>query len=643
MYELLKEPIKIGRLQLKNRLVMSPMGINLGAPLGGVTDDLIAFYEARAQGGIGLIITEVTRIEGGAGISDPCQLAAYRPGDIAELQRLVDAVHRWDTKLFIQLQHPGRAASSWLTGIQPVAPSALASPLGGEMPRALSLEECQDMIERFVNAAYIVQAAGADGVELHAAHGYLINQFLSPAMNFREDKYGGPFENRMRFILEIIEGIKQSCGKDFPISVRINAEEVLSGGIDLKEAAQIARGLEEAGASLINVSCYSKACIEPGTYPQGWKKYMAQGIRDVVSIPVLSVCNIKEPGPAEALLKEGICDLIGLGRALLADPDWPQRAFSGREKEIRTCIGCLVCFDEICKLRRIRCAVNPLTGRERDYANPKINGAGRRVIVVGAGPAGIQAALTLKKRDFYPILFDENDTLGGSLNIADKGHGKEKITRLVEGLQTQIEKAGIEMHLGREITIEDLEVLKPEAIFLACGADPLVPPVLGVEGDRVVSAESVLLGKSLPQGRVVIIGSGMTGLETAEVLALRGCQVTLVEMLDSLGKGVYPTVISDIMNRILPLGTQVLLEHRLTKIGEKEVELLRLTDNEGIKLSVDWVILAVGVIPRLKLRAACEGRFDCLYLIGDGAQPGRILEATGDAQAKSFVFDINME
>lgn len=641
MYERLKSPLKIGKLTLPNRLAMTAMGVNLGKPEGGVTDDLIKFYEARARGGVGLIITEVTRIEGGAGISDPCQMAAYRPGDILELQRLANTVHRWNTRLFIQLQHPGRAASSWVTGTQPVAPSAVASPMGGETPRALSLAECRDMVARFVNAAHIAQMAGMDGVELHGAHGYLINQFLSPAMNFREDEYGGNFDNRMRFILEILKGIRETCGLHFPVSVRINAQEALPGGIDQKEANRIALALEKAGADMINVSCYTEGCIEPGTYPQGWKKHLAHGVKQTLSIPVLSVCNIKEPEAAEQLLAEGVCDLAGLGRALLADPDWVRKAFSGREDEIRPCIGCLSCFGEICSLKRINCAVNPLTGHEREYEQPLINGKGRKVVVVGGGPAGIQAALTLRERGFAPILFDENAEPGGALNIADKGYGKDKITRLTQSLHTQMQKAGIVLRLGERATAQSLDALKPAGVFFACGAEPFLPPVEGIYGKQVVTAESVLLGQTDPANRVVVIGGGMTGLETAEVLALKGCQVTIVEMMDTLGIGTYPTVVSDIMGRLLPHGTQVLLGHKLTRIDGNQVELLRLADSQSVTVAADWVVMAVGVTPRRSLAESCGEQFEHCQVIGDASKPGRILEAMQDAQGKAFVFDTN--
>lgn len=641
MYDLLQKPFTLKCLKLKNHLVMSPMGINLGAPDGGVTDELLAFYEARARGGVGLIISEVTRIEGGPGISDPCQMASYRPSDVAGIQRLADMLHRYGTRLFIQLQHPGRAASSLIAGTQPVAPSAVASPMGGELPRALTEEECDELVMRFVNAARIAQMGGADGVELHAAHGYLINQFISPAMNMRTDGYGGSFEKRMRFAVDILRGIRQQCGSGFPVSVRINAEESLPGGIDIAQAQQIAAVLEKNGADLINVSCYTEGCIEPGTYPQGWKRHMAQAIKQAVSIPVLAVCNIKGPQIAEDLLNEGVCDLIGLGRALLADPEWPRKAFSGRESEIRTCIGCLSCFQEICKLRSIRCAVNPCAGREREYSSLPSRGEGQTVAVVGGGPAGMQAALVLKKRGFYPVLIEKAGKLGGALNIADQGYGKEKITSLVAALSRQIEAAGIKTCLGQPATVESLQALQPHAVVIACGAEPLLPQIPGIDSAHVMTAESVLMGVTHPTGSVAVIGSGMTGLETAEMLAMAGCNVTIVEMMDTLGGGAYPSVVSDIMSRLLPYRPQILTGHKLISVLDKSVELQRLSDLQAVFVPADQVVLAMGVRPRRALAAACEKLFPHMIVIGDASQPGRVLEAMQDAQGASFSLELD--
>ena len=432
---------------------------------GGVTDDIIAFYEARAKGSTGLIISEVTRITDGAGISEPCQLSAYRASDVVELQRLVDVIHQYDTKIFIQLQHPGREASFTITGEQSVAPSAVANPMGGALPRALSLNECQELVAKFVKAASYVQMSGADGVELHGAHGYLINEFLSPAMNFRTDAYGGCFDNRMRFVTEIISGIRDSCGPDFPISVRINAEEGfgLKGGIDLKEAVKIAQALEKAGVDAINVSCYRDGVIEPGSYEQGWKKYMSKPIKDAVKIPVIAVANIKEPGVAEALLKEEAMDFVGVGRAQLADPEWTKKAFSGKEDEIRKCIGCLICFGELTKLHRVKCAVNPIACREREYTNPKQNGNGLKVAIIGGGPGGIEAALTLKERGFHPTIFDENEYLGGPLGSVSKG----LIKKYVDSLICQVDRAGIDLRLGQPADIKTVQELEPVGVFLS--------------------------------------------------------------------------------------------------------------------------------------------------------------------------------
>ncbi len=470
MFNLLRSVKNIGNITIQNRVVMPAMGVSIAKARGGVTDDIIAFYEARAKGETGLIISEITRITDGTGIGEACQLAAYRPSDVVELQRLVDAIHKYETKIFIQLQHPGREASSAVTGKQSVAPSAVANPIGGEVPSELKTCECKALIEKFVKAAKYVQMSGADGVELHGAHGYLINGFLSPAMNFRTDEYGGCFENRMRFVTEILNGICDVCGPNFPISVRINAEEGfgLKGGIDLNESVKIAQALEKAGADAINVSCYREGVIEPGSYEQGWKKYMSKPIKEAVKIPVIAVANIKEPAVAEALLKEEAMDFVGVGRAQLADPEWTKKALSGREDEIRKCIGCLVCFGELAKLHRVKCAVNPIACRELEYANPKKNGNNRKVAIIGGGPAGIEAALTLKKRGFSPVIFDEHDRLGGTLSTVSKG----LIKKYVDSLICQVESIGIDVKLGKPVDIKSIQEVKPTGVFLILDVKP---------------------------------------------------------------------------------------------------------------------------------------------------------------------------
>lgn len=637
MYSLVKSPVAIGCLQLNNRVVMPAMGVNLSARDGGVSDDIIAFYEARARGGVGLIISEITRVTDGAGAGEPCQLAARGMKDVPDLQRLVDAVHKYGTKLFLQLQHPGRMAAPIVTGAQSVTSSLLPGD-DGEALRELSAEECGGLVQAFVTGAKVAQMAGADGVELHGAHCYLINQFLSPALNHRSDAYGGDFQGRMRFAVDILKGIRSACGARFPVSVRINAEEALPGGVDLQEAKKIAAELERAGADAINVSCLSGGCIEPGTYAQGWKKHMAAAIKEAVNIPVIAVCNIKEPKIGEQLLEEGICDLIGVGRGHLADPEWCNKAFEGREEEIRRCIGCLGCFDEICKLHRVKCGVNPVTGREREYACPERDGEGRTVAIIGGGPAGIEAALVLKTRNFSPVIFEEGPRLGGALNVADKGYGKTFITQYVDSLTAQVKRAKIEIHCGEKATVEKIRALGAAGVFVACGGAPFKPPVPGIDSAHVCTAEDVLMGKVKPAGAVAVIGSGMTGLETAEMLLGEGCELTFVEMLDSVGVGMYSSVVEDVMSRITPHHPAVLTGHRLAQIDWGKITLVRQADNAQVEVHADWVVLAAGVRPRGDIAEAFRAAFDNVHVVGDANRCGRILEATQDAHAKAFVF-----
>ncbi len=641
MFERLFSPAKIGNLELRNRVAMTAMGVNLAAPGGGVNDDIIAFYEARARGGVGLIISEICRVMDGAGTGMPCQLAARNLGDVAGLARLTDTVHKYGTRFFVQLHHPGRSGSALIGGEEPVAASAV--PLYGQVPRELTIPEIEQIQQAFVRGASYAQLAGVDGVELHGAHGYLINSFLSSYLNRRADRYGGSLENRMRFVLEIIAGIRAVCGPGLPLGVRLSADEFVEGGNDLATTCEIAVALEQAGVDFLDISCTIPdsprvaACIEPGTYEQGWKRYLAAEVRKRVSVPVIAVANIKEPGVAEEILAEGDCDIVGVARGHLADPAWCNKARAGRPELIRRCIGCLTCFEEIEHVRPVRCAVNPTTGREREFATLNRDGAGRTVAIVGGGPAGVTAAMVLQDRGFHPVLFDRSDRLGGTLNVADKGSGKEKITRLVDSMVAEAASRGIEMRLGREASLDEIAALSPCGVFVAVGGRPFIPHIPGVDGDNVVVAEDVLLGRAPVIGDCVVVGAGMTGLETAEVLLKAGHRTTVVDQLASIGTGVFILVIRDVQERMEPYHPEYLPGHRLIAITKEGVQL---DGPEGTRfVPADTVILALGVRPKREVAEAFINAFPHVRVVGDAVHCGRILEATKDAFGQAFVFE----
>jgi 2,4-dienoyl-CoA reductase-like NADH-dependent reductase (Old Yellow Enzyme family)/thioredoxin reductase len=644
MYDKLFSTGRIGRVEIKNRVVMTPMGTAIAAPGGGVNDDIIAYYEARAKGGVGLIESEICRVLDGAGAGEPRQLAARNFADLAGLAHLVDSVHKYGTKIFFQLHHPGGQGSSLIGGEPIIAASAVKT--AQEVPHAIEIDEITKIESAFINGAMLTKLAGADGVLLHGAHGYLINSFLSPYLNKRIDDYGGNFENRMRFLLEIIRGIREQCGGDFPLGVRLSVEEFLGKeGNDIEESCRICKRLEEAGIDFIDVSCGIPgspevcASIEPGTYEQCWKSYMAAEVKKHVGIPIIAVCNIKEPDVAERILEDGSCDFVGVARGHLADPDWCNKARAGKDETIRKCIGCLCCFHEIVNFRHVKCAVNPKLGREREFENPKQNGQGRTIVVIGGGPAGIEAALLLDKRGFHVVLFDQAKRLGGTLNVADKGVSKEKITRLVDGMIAQVALSNIELRIGEEATVEKVEALSPCGVFLACGAMPLIPPIPGIDRKNVVTAEDVLLGKVQLKGDCIILGSGMTGLETAEVVVKAGHRTTIVDMLPEIGQGISFLVIFDIKRRLAEYGSTYMLGHKVSEITEDGVVLKRVDDGKKLFVDAETIILALGVRPRKDVVMAFKAAFPEAHIIGDANRGGRILEATQDAYGQAFVFE----
>lgn len=633
----------IGSMRLKNRIVMPAMGVSLAEPGGEANEHIISYYEARAKGGVGLIITEITRVDEVYGIAIPNQLGAYHSRHVPHLERLSERVHKYGTKILLQLQHPGREnKSDMIDGRQIVAPSAVMCKVTQEMPRELTTEECQGIMKAFVKGAVIAKKAGFDGVELHAAHGYFLNEFLSPYTNKRTDRYGGSFANRVRILDEMITAIKFMCGSDFVISVRISADEFVEGGLRLEDTIKIARHLESIGIDAINVSSgiYESAptIIEPASYPQGWKKHLAAAIKKNVKIPVIATNNIKDPEVAEQLLEENVCDFVALGRAHLADPEWANKARSGRSDEINHCLGCLYCFASLSDGGHIKCAVNPCCGREVEYKYMEKNGDGRTVAVIGGGPAGIKAALTLKERGYAPVIFEALDKLGGQLNTADKPILKEKLAAYKKSLITQVEKAGIEVRLNTRADVEMIKAIKPAGVFLATGGSPIIPKLPGIDGSNVMTAEEVLLGKKNPSGNIAVIGGGITGMETAETLAAKGNKITLVEMTGEIGRGLYRSVLADFMMRFNKHKPVILMNNKLVQINEKEIVLMNTITSQMLPVPVDAVVLAMGTAPDKKLREEFEAAFDNVIVLGDANRSGRIVEAVYDGFSRAFTF-----
>ncbi len=644
-YERLFSKGQIGNLQLKNRIVMPAMGTGFASSTGEASDEIIRYYEERAKGGCGLIITEITRIDDETGVGMSNQLSVTGGKHIPRLVRLADAVHRHDTKIFVQLHHPGRETyGRLLNGKQIVAPSPIACKVVGEVPRELTTAECEAMVKKFVTGAVIAKTAGIDGVEIHAAHGYLVNQFISPYTNKRTDKYGGDFYNRMRFVTEIIQGIRFTCGPKFPMSVRISANEFIEGGLTLQDTVKIARYLESLGIDAINVSCgtYESgySIIEPACIPEGWKKDLAKTIKANVKIPVIAVNNIKHPEVAEALLEEGVSDFVGIGRGHLADPEWANKAKYGKEELLRKCIGCMNCFKVANTGRPIECTVNPLIGREEFLGDDKLvkDGNGRTVAVIGGGPGGMQAAYVLAKRGFRVVLFEKEAFLGGTLNLADKPLHKQLITELTNTQAAQLQALGAEVRLNTEANVQMIKELKPYGVILAVGGTPVIPSIPGIDRPNVHTAEEVLSGKiELKDRNIAIIGGGVTGLETAEVLA-KDNKVAVIEMMDAVGTSLYASVRALLLKRLNEAGVEILTGHCLDSIGADEIALKVTSTAFEVNRKADTVILAIGVKPRKDLVNEFETAFDKIISVGDALRPGLIGDAIREANDKAFVF-----
>lgn len=644
MYEKMFSEGRIGKLVLKNRLVMSPMGIGLAELDGSPSDEMIAFYEARAEGGAGLIIPEITRINDVHGIGLLRQLSVTKDRHIAPLSRLAEAIHRHGAKIFIQLHHPGRETVSDLIGGQPVvAPSAIMCKFSKQETRALENAEIKELVQQFIAGAVRVQKAGCDGVELHAAHGYLINQFLSPYTNKREDEYGGSFENRLRFIAEIITGIREKCGPDFPICVRLSVEEFLDKTgvtepyIHIQDGVKISMALEKLGIDVMNVSCgiyeTGSVCVEPISFPQGWRRELIKAVKDHVNVPVIGNSAFREPAIAEEFLEDGIEDFVGLGRAWLADEQWGKKVYEGRENELRKCISCMRCFESLSEYNAAgvpaECAVNPRMAREKKYGKAVRDLEAHTAVVVGGGPAGMSAALTLADRGVKVTLFEKTAALGGLVNYGKEPPHKGNMKWLADFYTDAFSRLNVDIRLNTEATVELVDDLKPDAVVIATGGTAIVPELPGVHGANVYSVEDVLGGKaSLEKKTVVLVGAGMTGIETAEYLCARGNKVTVVDMLNKIAPDGNGTIVADVMGRLKQYGAEFLLEHTLKEIGPEGVVLEAKASATAKTLASDAVVLSLGVRPNTVLAEALKAKGYQTKVIGDAVKVGKIAPAT---------------
>ncbi len=645
-YEAIFSKGQIGKLEIKNRIVMPAMGTSLASFTGEASDEIIRYYEERAKGGCGLIITEITRVDDESGIGTPNQLCAMDLKHIPRLERLANAVHRYDTKIFLQLHHPGREShGNIIGGKQITAPSPIMSSAIGEMPRELSTEEVKGLVEKFVFGAYIAKSAGIDGVELHGAHGYLIGQFMSPLTNLRTDKYGGNFEGRMKFITEIILGIKKTCGKDFPISVRIDGDEFVPGGFTLEDAAMAAKYLENLGINAINVSAGTyesvNTIIEPISYPQGWKKHLSAAIKEVVNIPVIACDVIRKPDFAESLLKSNNLDFVAIGRGQLADAEWGKKAFEGRESEIRPCISCLYCIQELMDCKTIKCAVNPRMGRELEFNNLKTDGNNRVVAILGGGPAGMEAARTLSLRGFKPTIFEKSKVLGGSVVPGSTPPLKEKLDWYLDYLRNEMKRLNVEVKLNTTPSIEDLQTLNPYHIFVAIGANPIIPNLPGANIGNVCNVMDILNKNiTLSNKHVVVVGSGMTGLETAEYLAHVGNKVTVIEMADKIGPDAYLPNLIDVTTRLKKYDVVMYPNMKLTEIKDKEILVENMKTKTMETITMDNVVLSLGVKADKDFISILKTAFNNkITVIGDAEKPGRIGQATKAGFEKAYFLE----
>ena len=640
-YPMLFSPIKVGTQTVKNRLWMPPVSTNLAIDHGHVSEALIEHYTNRAKGGVGLIVTEVVTVE---------PTYVYLPGDMCMAddsfvpgwEKLAAGIHEYGAKILPQLFHPAYMAFPIPGTPKLIAPSFVGPYYAREAPRPVTREELKVIISQFGDAAERLKRAGTDGVEIHAAHAHgLLGGFLSPLYNKRTDEYGGDIDGRLKLTLDVVREVRERCGEDFIIDVRISGDEYSEGGLTLRDQAYVAKQLERAGVDMLHVSggtTIKRGSAIPGngTSPASHAE-LSREIKKHVSIPVATVGRITEAWVAEELIEDGFADACMMGRANVCDANFAQKAAAGKTEDIRPCIGCLRCLNGIMFGKPISCTVNPdVEGDDGDVEAAK---AKKDILVVGAGPAGMQAAFVAARRGHHVVLVDDQDEVGGTMRIAAVPIAKQDLCRVIKFQARRLEQEGVEIELGRRLTAEDIERdYAGYEVVAAYGADPIVPESM-TGFKQGCTADDILYGRVHPGKKIVIVGGGSVGCETADYLAplvndlaKANRDITLIEMTDVLAANESGAGRAVLITRMIGKGVHALTGARVTEVTEDAITYEM--DGEAHEIEgADTLVLALGYRTNTELVDNLNAAGVTVHTIGDADKPGNIRDAIGAAYA----------
>ena len=626
-------PFSIGNLKLENRIVMPPMATNYATSEGFVSDRQIAYYVERARGGVGYITVEHTAIHE-HGKASPKMLMISTDEHAAKIENLVEAVHTEGGKIVVQINHAGRQTFSKVTGAPIVGPSAVPVSPVMETPHELSTGEIEDLVKMYMQAAERVKKAGADGVEIHMAHGYLLCSFLSPFSNKRKDDYGGDITGRARFPLEVLRSVRQNVGPDFPIICRLSGDEYVEEGLNVNDTRQIARLLEKEGADALHISACNAASVflnhPPYYVAEGVFVHLAEAVKEEVDIPVITVGRIRNPVMADQIIQDQKADLVSMGRALIADPRLPEKARQGQFDDIIPCISCNKCIQTL-RVDAVRCSVNPETGNETQMRYSKADRS-KKVWVIGGGPGGLKAAEIAALRGHQVKIFERKNQLGGRVRLGANPPKKEVLNEFIDYLVKRVKTHGVTIEMGKAFTADMLDSASPDAVVVATGASPQFPDWQGIEESGALSVDDVLSDGTNIGDKVLVVGGGGTGAEIADYLSEAGKTVTLVEMLEDIASDLIIHLQHYLKQRLGEKGVTIHTSAQVKALGKGFV---MIEDASGIRKLDDFdsIILALGSErPNDAVYKNLEGKVSELHVIGDARQPREIVDAVYEGE-----------